>query len=291
MNKLPVVRTIRDAYGFTFTHLGTIIGLIWIPMVVMTLLSFLPALAPIDTSAESFAVGTRQAELLAIWILTVLLYAMIYTAVTRQALGLRTGPAHYHFALGQPEFRVFGAVLLVGLISMACFLAFVSLLLAAVAASANQSATGQLLILPLVVAGTAGLAYVVIRLNFLVVPVTVAENRIDILRGWALSKGNVGRMFLVLVAVALPLALVGFVAVMALMGHDLISALPTTNSSDPKVVQQQLSALEDVIHRHETELLLVGLILAPFNLGLSLSAAAFGYRALAVPETPSSASS
>ena len=45
MNKLPVGKTISDAYGFTFSHLGTIIGLIWFPMVVSTLLNFLPELA------------------------------------------------------------------------------------------------------------------------------------------------------------------------------------------------------------------------------------------------------
>ena len=38
-------QTISDAYGFTFTQLGTIIGLIWFPMVVSTLLNFLPQLA------------------------------------------------------------------------------------------------------------------------------------------------------------------------------------------------------------------------------------------------------
>ena len=45
MNKLPVGQTISDAYGFTFSQLGTIIGLIWFPMVVSTLLNFLPQLA------------------------------------------------------------------------------------------------------------------------------------------------------------------------------------------------------------------------------------------------------
>ena len=33
MTKIPVLDTIRAAYRFTFTHLGAIIGLIWLPMI------------------------------------------------------------------------------------------------------------------------------------------------------------------------------------------------------------------------------------------------------------------
>ena len=32
---MPVVATIRDAYSFTLTHLGSVIGLIWVPMVLL----------------------------------------------------------------------------------------------------------------------------------------------------------------------------------------------------------------------------------------------------------------
>ena len=37
MTRVPAVATIRDAYVFTATHLGGIIGLIWVPMVLVTI--------------------------------------------------------------------------------------------------------------------------------------------------------------------------------------------------------------------------------------------------------------
>src|SRR5271156_2240445 len=122
MNKLPVGQTITDAYGFTFTQLGTIIGLIWFPMVVSTLLNFLPQLAD-GYAAGAAASGAGPVESLAVLLLTLLLSAIMYVAVARQALGLRQGPAVFHFALGQPEFRVYGALLviyfLIGLATLA----------------------------------------------------------------------------------------------------------------------------------------------------------------------------
>src|SRR3974390_2743502 len=99
MNKLPVVSTIADAYRFAFGHLDAIIGLIWLPMVLATLLNFLPELsgASVDAHASPTAAGTGAFEGIAILVLTQLLNAVMYVAVTRQALGLRQGPAIIHF--------------------------------------------------------------------------------------------------------------------------------------------------------------------------------------------------
>jgi len=42
MNKIPVGEAVRFAYEFTFRELGTIIGLIWVPMVALAVINFLP---------------------------------------------------------------------------------------------------------------------------------------------------------------------------------------------------------------------------------------------------------
>ena len=36
MNKIPVLQTIKESYRFTFGGLGTVIGLIWLPIIIMT---------------------------------------------------------------------------------------------------------------------------------------------------------------------------------------------------------------------------------------------------------------
>ena len=40
MRKIPVLRTIAEGYAFTFGHLGTIIGLIWLPMVIVAIAGY-----------------------------------------------------------------------------------------------------------------------------------------------------------------------------------------------------------------------------------------------------------
>lgn len=271
MNKLPVAKTVIDAYGFTFTHLGTIIGLIWFPMVVSTLLNFLPQLADGYGDASAVA-GASTIESLAVLLLTLLLSAIMYVAVARQALGLRHGPAIFHFALGQPEFRVYGALLIIyfmiGLAALAQ--------LEAQSVGGPASAIASLIALP----GILFIVYLAIRFGFLLVPAIVAENRVDFAHIWSLTRGNFWRIFAVVVAIAVPLWLVECTVALALMGNDLQSALPPPQTTDPQVIEQHMTALEDVFRRHMPELMGIWLIMAPFSLGLSLSASASAYRTL-----------
>ncbi len=284
MHKLPVGRTIVDAYRFAFGHLGTIIGLIWLPMVLATLLNFLPELSGSvgETPANSVAASTQILESLAILVLTQLLYAIIYVAVTRQALGLRQGAAIVHFALGPPEFRMFGATLLFLLLTIGCALALL-MLLAVIGSLAAMQNGNVFVALPSVVVALGGcfaLVYALVRLGYLLAPVTIIENRVDLGRGWTLTRDNFWRIFLVMLAILLPLGILETGTMMTLMGKELVAALPAVGSSEA-VVQHHMALMEEVIRRHMPQILFVSLILAPFNLGLTISASVFGYRALA----------
>jgi hypothetical protein len=291
MNKLPVGRTIFGAYRFALGHLGTIIGLIWLPLVLATLLNFLPELSGTagDASTNPVAATTQIFEGLAILALTQLLNAIIYVAVTRQALGLRQGSAIVHFALGPPEFRMFGATLLFLLVSVGCVLTFFMLLVIIGGLAAMQNGNVFVALPSVVVAlgGCFALLYVLVRLGYLLAPVTIVENRVDLGRGWMLARGNFWRIFAVVLAIVAPIGILETGAMIALMGKELIAAMPAVGSSDA-VVQHHVALIEDVIRRHMPQILFVSLILAPFNLGLSISASAFGYRALA-PEGQRSA--
>lgn len=273
MNKLSVARTIVGAYEFAFTHLGTIIGLIWLPLVLATLLNFLPALSDKLVANNPAAVGTQFVESLAVLLLTLLLYSIIYVAVTRQALGLRQGPAMVHFSLGLPEFRVFGVLVLV------YYVIGVFAYAATLAQAASGPAAPAAGVLTLV--GVLILVYLVIRLGFVMVPVIVAEGRVDFARSWSITRGNFWRIVLVLLAIGVPVAVIWLAGAMAVMGKDLAAVLPATPAADPQAMQQQMAAIRAVVDRHWSELMGISLILAPFDLGLSLSASAIGYRGLA----------
>lgn len=271
MNKLPVAKTVLDAYGFTFSQLGTIIGLIWFPMVISSLLNFLPQLAE-SAGAGAAASGAGPIESLAVLLLTLLLSAIIYVAIARQALGLRQGPAVFHFALGQPEFRVYGALLVIYFLIGLAVLA----LLEAQAVGGPVAQAATFIALP----GFLFVVFLAIRFAFLLVPAIVTENRVDFAHIWSLTRGNFWRLFAVAMAIAIPVWFVECTAALALMGKDLQLALPPPQTTDPQVIQQHMVAVEEVFSRYLPELIGILLIMAPFSLGLSIAASAFAYRTL-----------
>src|ERR1700749_1645313 len=116
MNRIPVGETTRFAYRFTLGELGTIIGLIWVPTLATAILRFLPYLLgdnapPPDINPSAAGAIALRGLLLAL--VGILLKACADVPVTRQALGLRTGPAWIHFAIGRTELRLWGAYLLI----------------------------------------------------------------------------------------------------------------------------------------------------------------------------------
>ncbi|MGD0864216.1 MAG: hypothetical protein ABSA49_01535 [Rhizomicrobium sp.] len=279
MNKIPVGKTITYAYSFTFGHLGTIIGLVWLPLVIMTVLGFLPRLAGsgLDSADQSpLAVGSQAIGGVAVIALTFLLYAIICVAVTRQALGLRQGVASVHFALGMGEFRMFGALLLMFGVMVAFLITYLFVIAIADSVGGN-SAAAAIAASVIAMLGALALIYAVIRLVFLVVPVTVAEEQINLVRGWSLTQSNFWRILAVMLAVGLPIFLVYAIGNLVIMGSDTAANVPAAIANN---FTELLKYEMRIVDRHLPGLLFLELILAPFSFGLNLGAAAFAYRAL-----------
>lgn len=282
MNRLPVGATVRAAYAFAIGQLGTIIGLIWAPMVMIAVLRFLPyGMGDMHPSADQnpSAAGAAALRGIVFTLASVLLYAVINVAVIRQALGLRKGGAVFHFALGRAEFRLWGATLLLMVIlstlGLGCLVAMVGIT-GAVAATLGDpvaAAAGGIVLL----AGSCALLVAIVRLSFLYVPITVMEERISFERGWLLTRGNFWRIATVLFAVTLPIFVIVACVLAALVGPDLAALVPIAERLSPEVLYDRLQA---ILERHIATLIGINLIAAPFSLGLTLGAAAFGYRAL-----------
>lgn len=282
MNKLPIGETIRSAYEFTLGHLGTIIGLIWVPMVAIAVLQFLPyglgdnTVTPDQNAAAAGAAALRS---IAFTLLILLLYACVNVAVMRQALGLRKGPAMVYFTLGWTELRLAGAVLALGLIVTVLMIVLVVAVIAvstAGAALANKALTAALAG-AVVLAGLCVILVSVVRLAFLIVPVTVVENKISFERGWLLTRGNFWRISAVMFAVTLPIVLITSIALLILMGGELSALFAAAQTMTP---EDFLNRYRTIINSHIPVILGINLIAAPFSLGLTLGAAAFGYKTL-----------
>src|SRR6185437_7836055 len=138
-------------------------------------------------------------------LLMLLLYAIAYVPVTQLALGLLQGNPIVHFALGMPEFRVFAALLLffVVIFVMAIGIGLIGLVGGGVSAVTGKHPALVLLVALAIFAAVLGFIFAIVRLGFLILPVTVAENQVSLTRTWLLTHGNFWRIFGTLLAVLL----------------------------------------------------------------------------------------
>jgi hypothetical protein len=287
MNKIPVRQTIAYAYSFTFSQLGSIIGLAWISLVAIAVLQFLPYAAggdPMAVSANALQEGQHAIQSLGISVLIVLLTSVIYVAVTRLALGTRPGGAIAHFALGSPEFRTFGAIFLFGLaifaLAVACGIALA--LVVSMVNAAHNEAMLALSISVLFIAALCAVIFAAVRLGFLLIPATVVEDKISLSRSWILTQGNFWRIFAVLLAVVLPIFFIEFASAAAIMGPSLFAPLPAGTQAASVALQARFAE----VGQHAPALIGLRLLIAPFQLGLSIGASAFAYRALTGTQKP-----
>lgn len=238
MNKIPVLATIRAAYGFAFGHLGAIIGAIWLPMVVVSVTGFFVMQHYYDASIEALSsvtpavMGPVLLMLLGYLLVALLLQAIIYAAVTQLALGARQG-GMMHFTLGPVEWRLFRAMLsLVGLLFLLAVIAALvaqgaALGLRAAGVAPAQSLAGQAL-LQLVFVGA--FVFVALRFVFLLPVVAVSEAGPVLPRAWLLTGGNFWRIFVIYLALFAPvLTLVIGIEVALLKPNDFVAANGAVN--------------------------------------------------------------
>ena len=281
MNKLPVWSTIRFAYAFTIGDIGTIIGLIWLPTLLIGVLQFLPYEVGTRLSDASSSTAAAASFLNFLFLFaTLLLYAMNAVAVLRQALGLRKGPASLYFSVGLGEWRMLGANVLCALILGALVLGYFAGFLV-VSSLFKSDAVGDGVMLAYAVIGGCLLVYIGLRLVFLVAPIVVTEDKVDFVRSWTLSSRNLLRILAVVAAVSLPLLAIQTVATILIGGPGLLAPLP----ADQHAMEAALNLRLALLDKHMPELIGLFLILAPFNFGLTFGAEAAAYRALVPPRT------
>ncbi len=305
MNKIPVGRTIAFAYDFTFRHIGTIIGLVWLPLLVLYVGQFFvmnyyaEGIESFVSGADPSAAGRSTLALIGFVLVTLLLIAMIGVSITRQAMGLRKGGAVVQFSLGAAEFNLFSsylaAIAVLIAIDIAVFLAAVvvgvvgTLAVNAIVAPNGASAVREIATVAGAIAflvTLGALVYVVARLTFLIAPVTVTEGKIDLIRAWTLTKGNFWRIFAIAAATVLPVSLIFFVAEAIIIGPA--NSVPDLSvPTDAAAQMQQMAAQLRAMTANMPLLLGLGFLLAPFNYGLIFSAPAFAYRTLvSAPPAP-----
>lgn len=223
MDKIPVGATIGHAYSFAFKDFLKILGVMWVPFVIMMAATLalgtqVTAFTNALTTKNFAAVSNVISVLGPAYILFLFLIVMQILGITELALGKRQGASPYFFfTLGKPLWRLIGAYLLVVLLLIAAILVFVFAagILAAIftgvtgvakGAKPSGAAAGVLglavvIIVPIVY---CAFIYGLVRQTFFLTPVVVAEERLGLRRAWSLGRGNFWRMFVIILALLVP---------------------------------------------------------------------------------------
>jgi hypothetical protein len=278
MRRIPVVATIRDAYTFAATHLGGIIGLIWVSMVMITVARFFTFyrfyndFIDFMASGNAAPMGPTLLMLLGYLVAALLLYAVMFVGVVQLALGARAAPAFVHFAFGPLEWRMFRAFFafagLMLLISMAVLMALNAAVVLLPGLKMNQAALSGVMLLAMLGIG----AVLTSRMLLLLPAIAVNETAPALRRAWALSAGNVLPLLGVLVGLFAPLALV-FVVIEVVMGQKAGGMTGAT---------PQLQMIAAVMQARQTLPLTCGLgfFFSPLVIGLFAGASVSAWRTL-----------
>jgi hypothetical protein len=278
VRRLPVFAIIREAYTFTFAHLGAIIAIIWLPMALVTVLGFFAEqriFAAVAAAYAAHGAATGPAMLLfpAYVILAMLLYASMMVAVAGLALGTRQ-PSRMPFHFGLAEWRLFRAwfgLVLFLLVPLLLFMLAASTLMPADPGSMTTAQASRLSLLVLLLA--TAMIFVGLRFTFLLPGLAAGEGggeRGLLTRAWTLSNGNFWRVFAVAAACVLPVYFCGGV----------LEAMVETLVAPDQAASHDLA---DMIARsRETLPLTKGFqfLLAPFIIGLMASASVYAGREL-----------
>jgi hypothetical protein len=315
MNKIPVFRTISQSYGFAFGRYLPILGVVWLPLLIMTALGFfiaLPAISNFPQMMQDVAQHAQQgaavpfvpaqfsqsaARLNAVNLVIFLLYAPIAVGVTLEALGLRTGPRFIYVSVGVREILV-----IAGWIAVAAFVFAVAIALGIIAGivgvaatlffAANSGAHTNAWALALTLAPAAlvlafllalAFSYVLLRMSYLMVPVTAAEKQFGIVRSWQLTKGNFWRIVAIFLATLLPLFVLEGVVIWLALAPAILEMFAQIKAHPQDSSAFVGTFMQGYVHSY-LYIWPALLVLSPVIYGLMLGQSAFAYRAL-VPTT------
>ncbi len=306
MGKIPIGRTIGQSYEFSFKKYGVILGIIWLPTLLLFALGYflfwpvflqiagsLPAAIqnPADSSMP-LLIGTMFGRIFLFDMLVLSVFVMFKVGITKEILGLRKGPRFLYLPTGADELRVIVSYIIIFALIYAVLLAVVlAVALIAVIRSVIFTGTAQhfdpnTFSAPMHAAAFVLIAgvefvclYVIVRLSYLLVPATVAEKRIVITRSWELTKGNFWRIILISIVMWVPLVLLESVFFAFAVGPVFFDIATAAHSGRAALAAEIAKLLKNYIY-YMPYIWGVGLLISPIYYGLTSAAPAFSYRAL-----------
>ena len=301
MKKIPLGSTIAGSYGFLFTNIISIIGTMWLPVLLFVALvgTYICQMVPHDWLQGSFPEHLTKDDvhryvithlpivagsLPAIVLGSMLMKAMINVGILRHAVGEKTSTTFIWFSLGARVWRMVAMSLLFLIVyvvlEIAAMIVFgvvnVGLHLIPFIPNVVHGLVNGLLALAVFVT----FIYVIVRIFFFLPAVIVAENRISPSRAWELSDGNVWRIVVLVLAVVVPVCILTGVVVCATLFSTVV---PEAMRQHPQGPEQALKFLKSILPVLPAiaGIYLVSIIAVT---GLALGAIGRAYKAVTAPE-------
>jgi hypothetical protein len=290
--KIPVGRTIEDAFGFVFRNILSVLGIIWFPYLVASAIIVGATLWLLPDWRNIFDnMGTDPTVMAATmirvgriftvaWPVLLVATAMVEVGLLRKALGLHEGPMLIYFSLGAPVWRMVGAFILL-------FFIFIAIVLAGcLGAGVVIGLAWHFAPTPArwFIDGIAGIAafvwvvYAAIRVRFFVPVVVVAEGHIGIGRAWHLGGGNVLRIIVISLVIAIAVGIVfGIITTLA------SPAIPFPMFSDHPDPQAFWRWYSSFLHSVGPIVIIVRVVESALLTAFFVGAAASAYRSVAGP--------
>jgi len=300
MDKIPVGQTVARAYSFAFKDFLKILGVIWVPFVIimagtLALGSQLKAFNVALTTRNFAALEPVLALLVPVYLIYFVFIAMQIVGITQVALGKRQGSPYFYFSVGAPLWRLIGAYLLVILLFVAAI--FVVVFGAGIVAAIFTAVTGVtkgakpsgataivlgLGVLVLAPVIYCAFIYALVRQTFLLTPVVIAEEKIGLRRAWSLGRGNFWRMFLIILALLVPFIIIEGIFLLGFMWHG----LPPTaaRGATPEQIQAWSEASTQRMLDYWYLVYPIYLVISVVFYGYICGAQSFAYRALVPAE-------
>jgi hypothetical protein len=212
--KLPVERTIVDAYRFAVAGFLSVLGTLWLPYLILAViaLGLIALIAPdvpqmLRTASLDIGAGVELLRLVVlVMICAFIIGAMVTVDLQRKAMGTKTGPRWVWFSLSGPVWRMAAALFLAAIV-IGIVVIVTGLICVAIWSAVGALAAAALIRVIAVAAAIAIVVYVALRLMFFLPAVVVAEKSLGFERAWILGGHNFWRILLVAIAVVCPVVI------------------------------------------------------------------------------------
>lgn len=301
MNKIPVGQTIAFSYRHIIGHLGTVAGIVWLPMLIAHAASYslydlsgLMSVSPEQMKVNP-ALALRGIGIGALSYLVMQMFsAIVAVAIIRRALDMRSETTGVYLAFGRDEMRMCAGYLRYFFAAVGVFIIVYVVLLLMNLGLRTLSALGPgalglgglVAMIGMVVLYSAAVLTLV-RMGFLLSPSVLLEKGGGIKRSYELTKGNFWRIVGVWLAIGLPWLVLYVIVELAIVAPHVsfdIGPWPQTPDAVPEF-SRRLNALSDQIQaeiaRQGLPLQAAAYVYSVVSIGFYYAATTFAYRSVA----------